>query len=155
MGKQRQLKKEESKVIIKLCSEENTSLDLSKLLKRDHRTINKFLSADEFIRSKPKCTKPKALSSRDMRKLKNTLRKMLNSTSRAIFEKAGVSNVPKSTRNDYLREFREVRKMNSTPILTQKHMENRVEWLKKYVKQDFTNVMWTDECRATLDEPNG
>ena len=80
---------------------------------------------------------------------------MPHSTSRAIFEQAGLSNVPKSTRNGYLREIGEVRKMKNTPILTQKHKENRDESAKKYVKQDFTNVIWTDECRATLDGPDG
>ena len=85
MGKQRQPNKEETKKIIRLCSEGNNSLEISKLLKRAHRTIKNFLSTSEAIRAKPKRTKPKAMSSRDMRKLKNALRKMPHSTSRAIF----------------------------------------------------------------------
>ena len=155
MGKQRQLKKEESKKIMRLCSERNTILEISKLLERNHRTIKKFIYAGEVIRLKSKRTKPKALSFRDMQNLKNTLRKMPHSTSRAIFEKAGLSNVSKSTRNDYSRKFGEVRKIKSTLILTQKHKKTRIESSKKYIKQDFNKVIWIDECRATLGGPDG
>ena len=95
--------KRKIKKIIRLCLEGNTSLEISILRKRVHRTIKKFLSAGEVIRSKPK-----ALRSRDLRILKNNFRKVPHSTSRGIFENAGISNVPKSTRNEYLREIEKV-----------------------------------------------
>ena len=33
--------------------------------------------------------------------------------------------------------------------------ERRVEFAVKYMKQVFDKVMFTDECRATLDGPDG
>ena len=42
-----------SKKIIRLSSEWNTSLEISKVVKRDHRTIKK-MSAEEITHSKPK-----------------------------------------------------------------------------------------------------
>ena len=30
-----------------------------------------------------------------------------------------------------------------------------MEWVKKYMKVDFSQVIFTDECRATLDGPDG
>ena len=57
------------KKIIRLSSKLNTSLEISKLLNRDHRTIKKFLSAGEVTHSKLK-----ALSTRVLRKVTNSLR---------------------------------------------------------------------------------
>ncbi len=28
-------------------------------------------------------------------------------------------------------------------------------WAEQYLKQDFSNVIFTNECRATLDGPDG
>ena len=30
-----------------------------------------------------------------------------------------------------------------------------MDWAKKYMKLDFSRVIFTDECRATLDGPDG
>ena len=40
------------------------------------------------------------------------------------------------------------------PCLTKKHRETCLRWAKTYMKQDFSKVMFTDECRATLDVPD-
>ena len=55
-GKQRQLKQEEIKKILKLCSEGNNSLEISNLLKMDHSKIKTFLSAGEVTSAKSKLT---------------------------------------------------------------------------------------------------
>ena len=41
------------------------------------------------------------------------------------------------------------------PVLTKKHKAKRVKWAKKYLKYDFNEVIWTDECRVTLNGPDG
>ena len=41
------------------------------------------------------------------------------------------------------------------PPLTVNHKERRIEFAVKYMKQDFDKVMFTDECRATLDGSDG
>ena len=76
-------------------------------------------------------------------------------TSKTIFEAAGLFELPKSTRNDYLRKIENVKKKISTPVLTKKHKQKQVEWARKYSKQDFNKVIWTDKCRATLNGPDG
>ena len=155
MGKKCQLTEGETKEIVTLCSQGTTSLEIAKKLGRDHRTIKNFLSQGKVTRSKPIRGKPKALSPRNIRKVTNTLRKMPHASSRAIFHAAGLPEIPKTTRNDYLRKIGMVRKMKSTPLLTKTHKEKRVKWAKKYLKHDFNKVIWTDECRATLDGPDG
>ena len=48
--------------------EVSTTLEIVILMKRDHRTIKKFLSAGQVTHSEPNRTKPKALGSRDLQK---------------------------------------------------------------------------------------
>ena len=33
--------------------------------------------------------------------------------------------------------------------------QNHVEWARRYMKTDFRNVLFKDECHATLDGPDG
>ena len=35
------------------------------------------------------------------------------------------------------------------------HNEKRMAWVQKYLKLNFQHVLFTDECRATLDGPDG
>lgn len=155
MGKKVKLTQNETQQIIQLFSRRKSSLEIAKTLNRDHRTIKNFLSKGKVTHSTPKRGKPKALSSRDIRKVTNTLRKMPHASSRAIFQEAGLTEISKTTRNEYLKKIGSVKKKVSTPVLSKTHKEKRVLWAKKYLKQDFNKVIWTDECRATLDGPNG
>lgn len=41
------------------------------------------------------------------------------------------------------------------PPLSKKHRELRVNWADKYCDVNFYNVFFTDECRVTLDGPDG
>ena len=45
--------------------------------------------------------------------------------------------------------------LRSRPILSKKNKAARVEWANKYLKCDFKDVIFTDECGATLDRPDG
>jgi len=54
-----------------------------------------------------------------------------------------------------LLEVAKVKKMQSRPLLTKRHKENRISWAHQYLKLDFSKVIFTDECRATLDGPVG
>ena len=43
----------------------------------------------------------------------------------------------------------------SRPPLTKQHKAKRVKWATDYIKCDFSTVIFTYECRATLDDPDG
>ena len=45
--------------------------------------------------------------------------------------------------------------MTNSPPLSKLHRQKRLDWADMYLKQDFSKVLWTDECRATLDGPDG
>ncbi|CAJ0944200.1 unnamed protein product [Ranitomeya imitator] len=66
-----------------------------------------------------------------------------------------VTGVTKSTRCAILRDMAKVRKAEKRPPLYKKHEIKRQDWAKKYLKTDFSKVLWTDEMRATLDGPDG
>ena len=121
MGKRSQLCQEEAQNIVQLSSKGKSSLEIARKLKRDHRTIKKFLTEGKVTRAKQKRTKPKALSSRHEKKVKNALLRMPHSTSKTIFEAAGLFEIPNLTRNGYLKKIGNVKKKISTSVLTKKH----------------------------------
>ena len=78
------------------------------------------------------------------------------STSRAIFEQAKLAYIPsRATRCRILRTMSNVRNATKRPPLTDAHKTRRLDWAHEYMKQDFGHVIFTDECRATLDGPDG
>ena len=155
MAKGVQLTQRETKMITNLLSTGKSTLFIAKKLKRDHRTIKKFVENGAVIRKKPSNSKPKALSSAQLRKLKFALVKNPHASSKIIFDEAGIPDIPKTTRNVYLSKMGNVKKMIASPPLSKLHRQKRVEWAERYLKQDFSKVLWTDECRATLDGPDG
>uniref|UniRef100_A0A8C6PVL3 Succinyl-CoA:3-ketoacid-coenzyme A transferase n=1 Tax=Nothobranchius furzeri TaxID=105023 RepID=A0A8C6PVL3_NOTFU len=48
-----------------------------------------------------------------------------------------------------------VRKAERRPPLNKTHKLKRQDWAKKYLKTDFSKVLWTDEMRVSLDGPDG
>ncbi|KAI5088077.1 bloodthirsty [Silurus meridionalis] len=76
-------------------------------------------------------------------------------TSLAIFQSCNITGVPKSTRCAILRDMAKVRKAESRPPLNKTHKLKRQDWAKKYLKTDFSKVLWTDEMRVSLDGPDG
>lgn len=63
--------------------------------------------------------------------------------------------VSRETRCKALRKFADVKNQIKKPILTKKHKERRLQWAKKYMKTDFSKVLFTDESRITLSGPDG
>ena len=76
-------------------------------------------------------------------------------SSKAIFDKAGLSHIKKDTCCRALRKIALIRKASKRPPLAQRNIIKRLAWARKYLKQDFSYVIFTDEYRATLDGPDG
>ena len=151
MAKGVQITEYETKKITKLLSTGKSTCFIAKQLKRGHHTIKKFVENDWVTRKKPTKCKPKALSPAKVHKLKFALAKNPNSTSKTIFDQAGIHDIPKTTRNVYLRKLGTVKKVVASPPLSKLHCQKWQEWADRYLKQDLRKVLWTDECRATLD----
>lgn len=155
MGKKCDLTQNEKQEIIKLLHCGNDTLKISKVLKRDHRTIQAFCNEGRKCRKKRNQPTFNKLTDRDLRKIKTEVKKAPYSTSRSIFENAGLPKMSRTTRCKALKSIGKVKKMTKRPLLTEKHKENRVKWATEYLKTNFENVLFTDECRATLDGPDG
>ena len=76
-------------------------------------------------------------------------------SSKQIFEAAGASGVPRTSRCRILQSLAVVRKPSIRPPLNNAHKQKRLKWAQEYMKTNFQTVLFTDECRATLDGPDG
>ena len=90
-----------------------------------------------------------------MRKLEFALAKNPLASSKTIFEQAGIDRACRKTRCNILNDIAKNTKPVSRPPLTKQHKEKRVKWATDYIKCHFSTVIFTDECRATLDGPEG
>ena len=72
-----------------------------------------------------------------------------------LFESVCLPNTSKSTRCHILKSMSKCGKPVARPPLKCIHRELRLKWAENNMKVNFENVIFTDECRATLDGPNG
>lgn len=155
MGRKPDLTDKERQKIVQMLDGGQNAVEIAKKLGRHPRTVRKFIQDPTSTRKSRVEPKFRKVSDRDMRAIKRQARKKKLSTSKQIFEAAGVSNVCKSTRCNILRSMGKTKKPRCTPPLTPLHREKRLAWAREHMKTDFSTVLFTDECRATLDGPDG
>jgi hypothetical protein len=69
-----------------------------------------------------------------------------------VFQGAGIADVPKTTRcHILLKKLGKCGNPDVRPPLKDIPKKTRLEWAKKYKKLNFKHVLFTDECRATLN----
>ena len=66
-----------------------------------------------------------------------------------------MSGIPRTSRCRILQTVAKAVKPNIRPPLNTRHKAKRVEWARQYMKIDFETVLFTEECGATLDGPDG
>ena len=155
MGRKSDLKHEEKQKIIELLNEGKISLDISKLIHRDHWTVKNVIANSNKMRERSDKGKFLKISRREISSLKRAVSKTPHSTSSTIFEKAGVPSKSRAGRCKILKTFEKVTKPTRRPPLSLRHKLARLEWAKSYKKTNFEHVLFTDESRATLDGPDG
>ena len=158
MGRRGALSQAEKSKIIQRLHDNISTLEISKELDRDHRTIKKFVTNPELCNGrsdKGKIRKKAPVSHRAMSRIKREIRRNPLGTSKEVFENADVPDVPKSTRCRILRNVAKCGKPEVRPPLKDVHKKKRIEWAKNHMKVNFQTVLFTDECRATLDGPDG
>ena len=123
---------EKSKIILRLHDNIST-LEISKELDRDHRTIKKFVTNPELCNGrsdKGKIRKKAPVLHRAMSRIKREIRRNPLGTIKEVFENADVPDVPKSTRCRILRNVAKCGKPEVRPPLKDVHKKKRVEWAK-------------------------
>lgn len=156
MGRGKPLNNEERQRITKFLKGGFNIDRIAKLLKRDRKTIRKAVENINFTRkTRSDKGKIKCLSNRDIRKLKFSLAKHPLYSSKQIFAAAGIKGISKSSRCTILKKLARVAKASREPPLSSKNKVKRMNWGRRYMKTDFSKTIFTDECRATLDGPDG
>ena len=87
--------------------------------------------------------------------LKTAIARNPHTTSRKCFNENNIQVESKTSRWRIIQVLAEMKSAIKKVPLTMNHKERRVEFAVKYMKQDFDKVMFTDECRAPLDGPDG
>lgn len=154
MGQKKDLTSKEGEKIVKYLGRGYTTLRIAKMLGRDHRTIKLFVMNGKKLK-RGHFKGHRVVSKKDMALLKLEMVRNPLSSSAQIFKSVGLEHISKATRCRILREIGSVKMSQTRPPLNMKHKEKRLAWAKKYLKHDFSTVIWTDEMRATLDGPDG
>ena len=90
-----------------------------------------------------------------MIKFKRACSRIPMGSSAQIINGTGIQNVSKLTLNRVLHQIAYNVKPSKQPVLSKKHGDKRLFWLKEYMKLNFETVIFTDKCRAALDGPDG
>ena len=149
------LRPDESRLITRHLAEGLQARQIGILLGRDLKTIKKAINDINFHRKPRKDIGKSIVSKRDKQKIRYVMKKYPLLTSAAIFAKAGVYNICKTTRCKILRELGNVKVAQKRPPISGKNQIKCLNWARQYMKLDFNKVIFTDECRTTLDGPDG
>ena len=97
----------------------------------------------------------RGLTDHDIRSLRKVIKTEANTSSIVIFQKAGVAQSSRTSRHRILKDL--ARHVKPTPMapLNAAHTEKRIKRARKYLKTDYCKVIFTYECRASLDGPDG
>ena len=155
MGKRNDITDADKSTIVAMLSNGQSTLEISKFLGRDHRTIKSYTNDASKKRTRKDSGKPRTVSRRQIVLLKRASAKLPLATSKNIFKEAQVECHSRATRCRVLSRVSKVRTAKKTPPLSKANVLKRLEWAKKYVKINFKDVIFTDECRASLDGPDG
>ena len=112
MGRKTDLKPEERQRIVELLSHGKTSLDISKLIRRDHRTVKRFMENSNKVSGRADKEKFRKISRREISSVKKTLSKNPHSTSAEVFHEAGVPSRSRAGRCKILRSIGKVTKLS-------------------------------------------
>lgn len=155
MGKKKGFTENDHAEITRMLGSGLSTLEISKKLHWDHCTIKAFVLGGKSCRKTPKWLHLWKLTARDLRKIKYEVSKKPHETSKKIFESAGVPKVGKTTHCEVLKILAKVKSPIKRPPLNKTNKMKRVEWAHSYMKTNVSNVIFTNECHATLDGPDG
>ena len=101
------------------------TLDISRQLKRDHRTVKRFVADSEHRRVHADKVIMRKISARQIHRIKTSAAKMPLQSSKQVFEAAGASGVPQTSRCRILQRLTVVQKPTIRPPLTNAHKQKR------------------------------
>ena len=136
MGRKADLKREEKQRIDFLSHGKNT-LNILKLIHRDHRTVKRFIENSNKVREGLDKGKFRKISRCKISSMKRTDSKSRHSTSAKISREAGVPLRSIAGRCKILGGIGKVAKPKIKPPLKQRHKLARLDGAKSYMKNQF------------------
>lgn len=152
MGKGKDLSEEEKHEILQYLGKGLKTLDISRKMNRDHRTVKRFVCESEKRQARSDKGVLRKVSLCQINRIREEMKNPLMS-SRQIFEAAGASGVPTTSRWRILHRLAGEQDPLSQPPLTSDPEEKALQWAQKYMKTESQTVLLIDECRATADGP--
>ncbi|CAJ0927840.1 unnamed protein product [Ranitomeya imitator] len=131
------------------------TLDISLKLKRYHCTVKRFVAESEHRSVRADKGIMRKVSARQIHGIKRAAAKIPLQSSKQLFEAAGASGVPRTSRCRILQRLAVVHKPNIQPPLNSVHKQKWLKWAQTYMNTNFQIVLFTDECQATLYGPDG
>ena len=135
MARKKELTLQEKNEIVKKLAQGWSTLEISKKIGRDNRTVKKIAEVGIQPRKRRHQREFRNLNARDLSRLKRQMIKTPNLSSKSIFEACGLENVGRTTRCKVLKKFATVKSRHIGQFLSKKHKEARLAWAKK-VSQD-------------------
>ena len=155
MGSGRDLKLAEKKEIVKLGLRGWSESKIASKIKRSRKAVSKVLQGKWSRKTRSDKGSLRKVDRHDLTKLKRAMASHPLASSREVFEAAGTPRMCRATRNRILNLIARRVKPSKQPRITKRHASGRMNWAEKYMKMNFEHVIFTDECRATLDGPDG
>ncbi len=150
MGKKTDLSAAEKHKIVQCLGKGKITLNISRKLKPDHRTVERFGAHSEDRRVCKDEGRMRKVSARQIHRIKSAAAKMPLKSSKQVFEAAGAPGVLQTSRCRILQRLAVVHKPTIRPPLTKAHKQKRLQWAHTYMKTNFQTVLFTDECRNFL-----
>ena len=155
MERKRELTTIEKDQIVKLLSNQKTTIELARTLSRDRRTIKNFVQKASKVRSRSDKGHFRIIKKNEMTVLKMAIVRNPLTMPRKCFNESNIQVESRTSRCRTIQVLAEMKSAIKKPPLTMNYKERGVEFAVKYMKQDFNKVRFSDECRATLDGPDG
>ena len=150
MGQKSDLTSEEKFAIVAELGKRRTTLEISKMLEREHRTLKKSVQSCPPTRSRSDKGVSRVISKRSMSRLKREVVKNPGLTIGNVFKRIGSEDISKFTRCRLLNKLRKNEKPVTRPPQKPINKQNRVKWAPDYMKTGFSTVVFTDECRDVV-----
>ena len=154
MGRKSDLKPKEKNKIIQLLKQGKSSLDISKIIHRDYRTVKSYIANSNKVRHRSDKGKFRKISRRQISSIKRAVAKNPHSTSFKIFDEAGVPTRSRAGRCKILKSIGKVETDRHTTT-EGKTQVGSFTMGKNLMKTNFEHVLFTDESRSTLDGTDG
>ena len=130
MGKAVSLSPNERRVITQKLGDGLKPCHKAELLKQDIRTIKTAIENINYTRKTRSDVGKSKITVRDLRKIKSTVRKHPLSSSKNIFNLAGVKDLPRTTRCRVLKNVSYLTKPVKKLLLTAKYKSKHLDWCR-------------------------